>query len=316
VTGGATQARLALDEPETAPVRAVPVLVPLALDEAYDYALEEGDAPPPGTFVRVPLGSARRIGVVWGAARAADVPARKLKSVIEVLEAPPLPGVARRLVEWVADYTLAPRGMVLKMMMSAPRAFEPEGPRFGYRAAGPLPDKLTPARQKVLAAAADGAVRAKADLARAAGVSAAVIEGLARAGALVRVEIPPPRPVIPDPDHAPPDLAPEQAEAAGRLVAAMRSGSFSVGLLDGVTGAGKTEVYFEAVAEAMARGKQVLILLPEIALTSQFLDRFAKRFGCRPMEWHSAMGVAERGQRARRGQSPGRARRCFCPTAT
>jgi len=294
--GSAAQARLALGEPEAATQRTVPVLVPLALDEAYDYALSEGDAPAPGTFVRVPLGSAQRIGVVWGEARTADVPAKKLKSIIEVLEVPPLPPVSRRLVDWVADYTLSPRGMVLKMMMSAPRALEAEGPRFGYRAAGPPPEKLTPARQKVLAAAADGAVRAKAELARAAGVSAAVIEGLAKTGALVRVEMPPPRPVIPDPDHAPPDLAPEQAEAAGNLVAAMREDSFSVSLLDGVTGAGKTEVYFEAVAAALAQGKQVLILLPEIALTSQFLDRFAARFGCRPMEWHSAMGAAERGR--------------------
>ena len=296
MTREVTQPRLALDEPEAAPVRTVPVLVPLALDEAYDYALSEGDAPPPGTFVRVPLGSARRIGVVWGEARTADVPAKKLKSILEVLDAPPLPPVSRRLVDWVAGYTLSPRGMVLKMMMSATRAFEPEGPRFGFRAAGPPPEKLTPARQKVLAVAADGAVRAKADLAREAGVSAAVIEGLAKTGALVRVEMPPPRPAIPDPDHAPPDLAPEQAEAAGQLVAAMRGDGFSVSLLDGVTGAGKTEVYFEAFAAALARGQQVLILLPEIALTSQFLDRFAKRFGSRPMEWHSAMGAAERGR--------------------
>jgi primosomal protein N' (replication factor Y) len=293
---GAAQTRLDLDEPQAGQVRAVPVLVPLALDEAYDYQPPEGESPPPGTFVRVPLGSARRIGVVWGAARTADIPARKLKSIIEVLDAPPLPAVSRRMVDWVANYTLSPRGMVLKMMMSAPRAFEPEAPRFGYRAAGPPPSKLTPARQKVLAAAADGKVRAKADLAREAGVSAAVIEGLAKTGALIRVEMPPPRPTLPDPDHAPPELAPEQADAAGKLIHPVRRAGFSVSLLDGVTGAGKTEVYFEAIAAALARGGQVLILLPEIALTSQFLDRFARRFGCRPMEWHSAMGAAERGR--------------------
>lgn len=293
---GTIQARLALDEPDAAPLRTVPVLVPLALDEAYDYAPCEGEAPAPGSFVRVPLGSARRIGVVWGAARTPDVPPKRLKSIIEVLDAPPLPEVSRRLVAWVADYTLSPRGMVLKMMMSAPRAFEPQAPRFGYRVSGPPPDKLTPARLKVLTAAADGAVRTKVELAQAAAVSTAVIDGLAKAGALIRVEMPPPRPAIPDPDHAPPDLAPEQAEAAGKLVAAMRRGGFSVSLLDGVTGAGKTEVYFEAVATALAQGRQVLILLPEIALTSQFLDRFAARFGCRPLEWHSAIGAVERGR--------------------
>lgn len=148
---GAGQARLDLDEPETAQLRSVPVLVPLALDEAYDYALPEDEqTPAPGTFVRVPLGSARRLGVVWGESRTADVPAKRLKSIIEVVNAPRLPWVSRRLVEWVADYTLSPRGMVLKMMMSVPRAFEPQEPRFGYRATGPPPERMTPARQKVL----------------------------------------------------------------------------------------------------------------------------------------------------------------------
>ncbi|MFP3920740.1 MAG: primosomal protein N' [Dichotomicrobium sp.] len=295
-SGSPVQPRLDLDDVAPTATRTVPVLVPLAVNEAYDYALAANDAPPPGSFVRVPLGSAQRIGVVWDQARHTDISARRLRSIIEVLDAPALPAVSRNLVEWVASYTLSPRGMVLKMMMSAPRAFEPEGPQFGFRASGPPPERMTAARRKVLDAAADGAVRSKAALAREAGVSAAVIDGLAAAGALVRVEMPGWRPRHPDPDHAPPELAPEQAEAAGKLVAAMGKGGFSVSLLDGVTGAGKTEVYFEAVAAALAEGKQVLILLPEIALTSQFLDRFAGRFGCRPMEWHSALGAAERGR--------------------
>jgi primosomal protein N' (replication factor Y) len=96
-----------------------------------------------------------------------------------------------------------------------------------------------------------------------------------------------------DPDHAKPELSAAQAEAASRLVEAAR-GNFSVALLDGVTGAGKTEVYFEAVAETLRQGKQALILLPEIALTGAFLDRFAARFGSRPAEWHSEVGAKQR----------------------
>ncbi len=74
----------------------------------------------------------------------------------------------------------------------------------------------------------------------------------------------------------------------------MKKREFSVALLDGVTGSGKTEAYFEAVAEALAEGRQALILMPEIALTVQFLDRFAARFGCRPVEWHSGLSPAAR----------------------
>ncbi|TGR95187.1 DEAD/DEAH box helicase, partial [Mesorhizobium sp. M2E.F.Ca.ET.209.01.1.1] len=99
----------------------------------------------------------------------------------------------------------------------------------------------------------------------------------------------PPRPVVaaPDPNHALPELMPDQNVAAEKLRAAVGAQVFNVTLLDGVTGSGKTEVYFEAVALALEKGKQVLILLPEIALTHAFLERFQDRFGAKPAEWHS-----------------------------
>jgi len=103
-----------------------------------------------------------------------------------------------------------------------------------------------------------------------------------------------PRFACPDADYASATLNPDQATAAAHLTDAVRAGTFSVSLLDGVTGSGKTEVYFEAIAEALRNGKQALILLPEIALTVQFLDRFAERFGCRPAEWHSDVSHKER----------------------
>ena len=117
-----------------------------------------------------------------------------------------------------------------------------------------------------------------------------------------------------------PELTDAQRAAADALRATVAKGGFSVTLLDGVTGSGKTEVYFEAVAEAIRRGKQALILMPEIALTAQFLDRFAERFGVRPAEWHSRARAAQarahlgggRGGRGRRSWSA-RARRCSCP---
>jgi primosomal protein N' (replication factor Y) len=149
---------------------------------------------------------------------------------------------------------------------------------------------MTPARARVLAAAGDGAVRGTGELAREAGVSAGVVDGLIDEGALQTVVLlPGPVAGRPDPDHVRPDLSDRQGEAAGELKRAVAAGGTSVTLLEGVTGSGKTEVYFEAVAETVRQGRQALVLMPEIALTAQFLDRFAARFGVRPAAWHSGV---------------------------
>ena len=126
--------------------------------------------------------------------------------------------------------------------------------------------------------------------------STAVVRGLIDAGALVATELPEFAPFeAPDPDFAAGHLERRPARGgAMRCASDVAAGEFSASLLDGVTGSGKTEVYFEAVAEALRHGKQVLILLPEIALTVQFLERFAERFGCRPAEWHSDLSQKER----------------------
>ncbi|MBX2806419.1 MAG: primosomal protein N' [Hyphomicrobiales bacterium] len=273
----------------------VPVLLPLALDKTYDYLLPEADSLAPGDFVLVPIGPRKEIGVVWERdpdARAVDP--KKLKAIIERFELPPLPDHARRFAEWVARYTLSPRGMVLKMMMSAGDVFSPDTPRWGFKLAGPPPTRMTAERRKAIEAAEGGKVWAKAALADTAGVSYGVIDGLAKAGTFIRVELPRWKPKPPQPDFAPPDLSEPQAYAADALKQRIADGKFSVALLDGVTGSGKTEVYFEAVAECIRQGKQALIMLPEIALTNQFLNRFEGRFGCRPQEWHSAIAGGER----------------------
>ncbi len=283
--------------PEAATATA-PVLVPLWLDHPYDYAVPEGVDLAPGDFVRVPIGPMRRIGVVWDESDGIDCPPvdqSRLRLIADRLDIEPLPVISRRFAEWVARYTMTPLGMILKMMMSAEAAFDNAAPRFGVRLAGPPPQRMTPSRARVLAAAEGGLIWPKAQLAATAGVGASVIEGLIEAGALVQVELPRGKPPRPRPDFASVSLSQDQAEAAARLRQAV-SGGFSVTLLDGVTGSGKTEVYFEAVAEALRRGRQVLILLPEIALTGQFLARFEARFGCRPAEWHSALSPAERGR--------------------
>jgi primosomal protein N' (replication factor Y) len=266
----------------------VDVLVPVALDQTYSYRVPEAIALAPGDLVAVPLGAREAVGVVW----AGDVAIKpglhnRLKDVEAKLDYPPLKPELRRFVDWVSGYTLAARGMVLRMCLRMGAA-GPAREKVGVRLAGPPPQRMTAARSRVLHLLADGQVRSKAEAAREAGVSGGVIDGLIDDGALQTLVLPP-EPVAhrPDPDHRPPDFTAAQAAAAEALRASTGKGGFSVTLVDGVTGSGKTEVYFEAVAETVRRGRQVLILMPEIALTAQFLDRFAERFGVRPAEWHS-----------------------------
>ncbi len=291
----------------------MPVLLPVALDQTYDYLLPTDlEPPPPGAFVLVPFGPQSRIGVVWDAPcgdPGKPVPDKKLKAITAPLaEVPPLPSVSLRFAEWVARYTLTPLGMVVRMMMGAPAVFEPAKPRFGVvrNAEASAPPRMTPARRRALTIAADGLVRARSALAAQAQCTNGVIDGLVAAGTLIEVAIPERRFPVPDAAFSKVELSGAQAQAAHAMHAAA-DGAFSVTLLDGVTGSGKTEVYFEAVGRTLEKGRQALIMLPEIALTSQFMDRFKARFGCPPVEWHSALSAPERA-RAWRAAATGEAR--------
>ncbi|MBX3512589.1 MAG: primosomal protein N' [Xanthobacteraceae bacterium] len=270
----------------------VDVLVPLAVDRPYSYkadeALREGD------IVYVPLGSREETGVVWpgSGAKPAKV---KLKSVIAKADLRPLPLELVKLIDWIADYTLSPRGMVLRMALRRSAELGAAREKIGVRVTGIKPERMTEARARVLSLLENGLLRSKSEAAEEAGVSPGVIDGLVDQGALETVALPPePVALPPDADFAVPELNPAQAVAAKELRDAVRAKRFSVSLLDGVTGSGKTEVYFEAVAEVLKQKRQALILLPEIALTTRFLDRFAERFGVRPAEWHSEIAPRKR----------------------
>jgi primosomal protein N' (replication factor Y) len=287
----------------------VAVLLPLPLAGPYDYAVPAGLRLAPGDLVRVPLGRSEAIGVVWGAGSAELAPAR-LKEVQARLDAPALPASVRRFIDWVAAYTLAPSGAVLRMALRAPGIEATAKPRLGYvRAAAPAGDapRLTPARRRVLDLLADGQPRPLAEIARAAAVTPSVVRGLIDAGTIAAVTLPEEAAAAPDWRRPGPTLSPDQSAAAAALRAALARGGYSATLLEGVTGSGKTEVYFEAIAAALEQGRQVLVLLPEIALTVQFLDRFASRFGARPVEWHSDLTPAER-RRAWQAAASGAAR--------
>ncbi len=210
------------------------VLLPIARDAPYSYRVPEGMALVPGQSVTVPLGKREQVGVVWHLTQQCDVPADKLRDITALHELPPFTDSMRAFIDWVAEYTLSPKGMVLRMAMPVPEAFVPLKRVV----------KLKPAP--------------------------------------VRVALPPP------------PLMPAQVDAAAQLVSAVDAGGYQAFLLDGVTGSGKTEVYFAAITRALEQGKQVLVLLPEIALSTQWLTRFVERFGMEPVVWHSAVTPARK----------------------
>ena len=290
--------------------RRVQVLLPLPLRGAYDYRVPDDLALEAGDFVSVPLGARDVTGVVWDDAggQGDGIGDARLKDVRGRLDTPPLPADLRRLVDWVANYTLSPPGAVLRMAMSVPKALEPPPARTAFTRGGAVPQRLTPARRRVLDVLAGGPPRTASDLAAEAAVSPSVVRGLAEAGALTAVTLAEDLPAWqPDLSRPGPALSAAQADAVAELKQRVRAAAFDVVLLDGVTGAGKTEVYFEAAVEALAHDRQVLVLLPEIALTAQWLERFEARFGMRPAEWHSDLTAAER-RRNWRAIARGRAR--------
>jgi primosomal protein N' (replication factor Y) (superfamily II helicase) len=269
------------------------VLFPVAVDTAYSYRVPAGLVLAPGDLVRAPLGPREAAGVVWALRESAP---GNLKTIASRIAAPPLPDKLRRLVDWIAWYTLTPLGSALSLALRAPEPdAKPERVRMGVRLAGPPPGRITPARARAIAAAEGGLLVAKAALADMASVSNAVIDALVDEGTFAVEPLPgetaAPRP---DPEHVQPSLSDAQRQAAEQLAAMASARSFSVALLEGVTGSGKTEVYFEAVAAAVRQGRQVLILMPEIALTAQFTDRFAARFGVLPALWHSGVSGRRR----------------------
>jgi primosomal protein N' (replication factor Y) (superfamily II helicase) len=267
--------------------RIAEVLLPMPLPEAFDYAEPEGMELSPGDQVAAPLGPRLVRGVVVGLREAAGGN-RPLKELAGRLEEPPLPETTLEFVRWAARYAVDSPGQPLAIALRGARA--PKAPpRRLIAPTGKTPTRATPARAKALAAAAGGGLTA-AELAREAGVSSAVIKGLVDDGCLeVRlVEAPA---AFPEPDltRPGPALNPSQAAAVAQLGGMLAEGGFQAALVDGVTGSGKTEVYLEAVATALSSDPegQVLVLLPEIALTQAVIGRFETRFGVTPAEWHS-----------------------------
>lgn len=286
------------------------ILFTLPLPEPFDYTVPEGMALEPGSYVAAPVGPYDRLGMVVEVVPEQPGTNRKLKAVSAVYDVPPMSGPMRDFLSWVTRYTVSHPGTILSMALRARDALLPSPVELRYRPAAVPEGRITPARTKVLEQAAALGIASSAELAAAAGVTSSVVKGLVSMGALEEVEEVVDRPFpIPNPELPGAVLTGEQASAAEQLREGLRKGGFSAWLLDGVTGSGKTEVYFEAIAEVLRsdREAQILVLLPEIALTQAILSRFEARFGATPAPWHSGLNPKER-RRTMREVLHGRAR--------
>jgi primosomal protein N' (replication factor Y) len=272
----------------------VPVLLPYPFAGPFDYRVPVGMVVAPGDIVMVPLNRRIEYGVVWDGPPDGSVGDNRLRPISGPAEAAPMRQDIRQLVDWIAAYTVSLPGEVLAMALRVP-AVQPETAPVGWRRAAALPEaRMTEQRRRVLEVLGERLLAGPA-LAQEAGVSSTLLRGMADAGLIVPVQLavaPPFR--RPDPEHPRPELSEDQEAAAVELRAAVRARGFSVTLLEGVTGSGKTEVYLEAIAECLRQGRQCLILLPEIALSSQWLERFERRFGVAPAVWHSDLGSRTR----------------------
>lgn len=287
------------------PVLNAQVLFPVNVPEPFDYRVPPVLRLKRGDYVYAPIGRQMKLGVVWGLSEADSE--RKLKDIAEVKPTKPLSPEMLDFVDWTARYNCASLGMVLRMVLRSYKALEPSLTAPYFTPSAHVPARMTPARERVLAEGGPFPARAS-EIAERTGVSPGVVRGLADVGGLQVKDMPVDPPFdIPDPDFGGMELTTGQLEAASGLISQIQKQDFNVSLLDGVTGSGKTEVYFEAVAEALRQGGQALVLVPEIALTQAGMARFRARFGAEPAPWHSALGDAAR-RRTWREVAQGRAK--------
>lgn len=274
----------------------VKVLIPNVINTGYDYRLtakaEVGD------FVRVTVMNRQYVGVIIGNGDS-NLDVSKIKPIIEVCN---FGHLSHSDIDWIykmSNWTLMAPGAVLRLILNVPDAFLPPKTEQLYRVNFDSKVKMTDARQSVFDAfqSNDNDAMSVNDIINIAHVGNAVIKGMIKSGALVESMV---REKTNNDfvyeyfDTKNVVLNKEQQSAANILKTAINKNEFSVHLLDGITGSGKTQVYFDAVLNAYNNGKSVLLMMPEIALTAQFMDRFKQRFGNPPVVWHSNLTSARR----------------------
>lgn len=278
------------------PVKIAKILLPLNLPEAYDYSIPPTFSVLEGQFVEVPLRNKLIAGLVWSVEESQTVEQKgyKIQPIKKIYDCPPLSKTMKDFIHWVSKYTLSSPGLVLKMVMSSLDALSPLARQKFYKKSSHTVDfNLTAKRKKILDFLADEKLYSKEDLSEKTDCSYAIINKLEQIGAIDVCYQPfsfPFKPSILKPSEL---IFSSQQEAAIQKITEIGH-DFSVTLLDGVTGSGKTEVYFEAIYQTLLQHKQVLILLPEIALTAQWLERFKHRFGVEPALWHSDVSPSKK----------------------
>ena len=273
----------------------VTVMTTQPIDRTLDYKSPEGGCHL-GAFVEVPLGPRKVLGVIWGKGTG-NYEYSKIRTISRVFDVVPMRLELRDFLEKAAAYTLTPMPAMLRLATRAPRLTDPPSTQRVYRRANGEPTRMTEARARVLTflnKSGDLTFTLK-ELTKHSDVTSSVVTGLVKQGIIAEENCPRDLPFQSmNLDLPCKKLTAEQFDAAEKLTAAVASGNYGTTLLRGVTGSGKTEVYFEAIATAMRLGRQALVLLPEIALTGEFLTRIERRFGAQPAEWHSGATMTER----------------------
>jgi len=274
----------------------VKVLIPNVINHGYDYRLNcDADI---GAFVQCTVMNKQYIGVIIGAGDS-KLDATKIKPIIEVCN---LGRMSQSDIDWIfkmSQWTLMAPGAVLRLIINVPDAFNPPTVEQLYAYNFDADIKMTDARQRVCDAfqSNDNDAMSINDIVNIAHVGNAVVKNMIKNGGLVAVDSREKRHnnyLYRYFDTGTVVLNDEQKSAADVIANAIDRNKFSVHLLDGITGSGKTQVYFDSVLRAYNNGKSVLLMMPEIALTAQFIDRFEKRFGAPPVVWHSNLTSGRR----------------------
>ena len=274
----------------------VKVLIPNVINTGYDYRLTcDADI---GTFVRCSVMNRQYIGVIIGAGDSNLAP-EKIKPVIEICN---MGQMSESDLDWIfkmSSWTLMAPGAVLRLILNVPDAFSPPIVEQLYAYNFDINVKMTESRQRIMDAfqSNNNDAMSMNDIVNIAHVGGSVVKTMIKNNGLIPVDMREKQNNVYNYhyfDTGSVVLNDEQKSAADIIATAIDKDEFAVYLLDGITGSGKTQVYFDSVLRAYNNGKSVLLMMPEIALTAQFIDRFTGRFGAPPVVWHSNLTSARR----------------------
>lgn len=270
----------------------IQVLVSGPFAAPFDYIWPYQSIPEKGEVVLVPFGRRELPGIIVGC-ETAQIPTQKMKEVLSVLDNVILPETVLQFIKRAADYTLTPAGLFAKQVLSGPKLFAKSKPRYVY---GLNPTNTTDLSPETITYLQQNITASAPVLKRIGGITPTQLKRYVENHTLIPYQYGMHPLALPKIAMSSAKLSATQKQIATTMGAALNSDHPSVYLLDGVTGSGKTETYMDVVAKAIQLHRQVLILLPEIALTPQTVKRFQDHFGFEPFIWHSQVSNAKKQQ--------------------